>query len=87
VGSNLTYSEAGTSCLTAGGIGCWVQADGISDYSPFALGDTTGDTPTAITLLDSTANGRLPVDMVLVTAVLLFGLLTLVVYGRGRQSL
>jgi hypothetical protein len=45
------------------------------------------NSPTAITLLNSTANGRLPVDMVLVTAVLLFGMLTLVVYGRGRQSL
>jgi hypothetical protein len=48
VGNGYTYSEAGTSCTSATGQGCWMQAQNVSTYSPFEIGG--GSAPTAIRL-------------------------------------
>lgn len=50
VGSSLTRSESGTTCTsgTPSGFGCYVEAQGISTYSPFGVG--SGIAPTAITM-------------------------------------
>jgi predicted outer membrane repeat protein len=37
-GSNLQYSETDWICVSGKGIGCWVQANGISGFSPFVAG-------------------------------------------------
>lgn len=53
VGSSLAYSESGTTCIsgpprTTAGFGCYVEAQGISSYSPFGIG--SGLAPTAVSL-------------------------------------
>jgi hypothetical protein len=60
VGTDYTYSESGTACVTGSGLACWFQATSVSSYSPFALG--SGNAPTAIhlTQLDAQSSTALP---------------------------
>jgi hypothetical protein len=50
VGSSLVQSESGIACISGlpPGFGCYVEAQGISTYSPFGVGSDTA--PTAIVL-------------------------------------
>ena len=80
VGDNIQRSEGGTTCTTGGGIACYVQADNISNYSPFAGGST--NTPTAVTLQDfdaSLAMWVVPIGLLF----LLLGVLSVGIVWQG----
>ena len=82
VGTNYVHSETTVACLSGGGLACWFQADGISAYSPFALGSST--TPTAIQLRSFDARGGNTVPWLPLGACLLIGSVVLVAIKRRR---
>ena len=47
-GSSSSGSEGGTTCAAVGGSACWVEAAGVTSFSPFAPGLDTS--PTAVRL-------------------------------------
>lgn len=53
-GSTLSYSERDLACVNGSGSGCWVEATGISSYSPFTLGSTAPPTTNILNLATPT---------------------------------
>jgi hypothetical protein len=62
-GTAWTSSEMTADCQSGGGLACWVEATGITAYTPFNVGNGPA-TPTAVTLRAFAAQGGLPVLIV-----------------------
>ncbi len=86
IGDNFQHSEMGTSCLTAGGMGCWLQADNIDDFSPFGLAGATSGTPTAISLRAISINTDGAAATILLFVLLSVLVVMTIFVGRRRRT-
>lgn len=66
-GTSYLRSESGETCNSGGGMECWVEAWGVTTYSPFGAG--SGAVPTAVTLSSLTATSPVPVFLIIVLMV------------------